>query len=1659
MVQSYTFFSMLFLVGACLIIQKDLKAQTTPDQFSGLHLWLASDSGVITSGLQVTSWEDLSGNGFNATQSDPAHQPTLIPNSASFNNLPTIEFSNADFVSFPASDSIRTVFWVLKQNHASSNILMPLLGDPSTYDFHGDNDYIWRNPSTNSNIRNGVTKLNTEQIDGTAQELPDAFSILSLVTTGNVNASNFAKDRGFNNRVWNGELAELIIFNQPLSNTEVGEIETYLANKYAPPVQLPDTLITNNFCDTTINIAQPWFTSYQWSTSESDTTSSYTFSKNGWYSVSVSNVFNVVSVDSIYVKFPTKDIPSEQIICQNDSLSLNISTNQDLYNINWSNGDTASEVILTASGEYFFSITDTFGCDYFSDTLSLSIDSFQTSFDPFATDTSFCSGNSIAAFSQNYEIIHYDWSNGSNDSSIQIIISDVYTITATDINSCTAIDSINVTITGTAPTAGFFTPSNNCINETIQFIDTSTSNDLSNIISWTWTFGDGDQSNDQNIFHSYTDTGTYQVTLTVVTDSGCSNSASLIVPIHEAPQASFTIQNQSPCIGYPIFFENGSSPIHDSIIDFVWDFDYNNDSSSLVSPSYTYENANTYSVQLIAINIYNCSDTTLEILEIDADCGDQYAPLEIGGVHLWLKGDNQFSMEDSIVSIWYDASQNNYHASQSNQSQKPFWMNSDTLINDMPYVEFNNEDFIRFTVSDSIRSVFWVLEEEKTPNDLSPILGDSITYDFHGDEDFLWRANGITSSNIIEGTTRLNSQEIDGLTQNIPDHFSLLSLVTTGNVRASSFAKDRASNQKTWNGKLAELIIFNKELSESEVLQVESYLSNKYMPPIDLPDTIYTSNFCDTTIEVSKPWHLAYLWSTSPADTTASITVNKNGWYTVSVTNIFGKASSDSVFIKFPIIDLNNTGKICLNDSAVLDLSPEITFQSINWNTGETSTSIVAVNPQQYYASIIDTLGCAYYTDTLTLTVDSFEIAIDPLPNDTSFCSGNVIEAYTGNFDINNYEWSNASTDSAINIVTGGIYTVTIENASGCFNYDSIDVTIIGTAPQAQFSVPSFSCSNESVTFQDESFPVDQSNIVEWVWNFNDGDSSNLPNPTHLFDTAGSYQIQLTVITDSGCSKSITKNLAIFTAPMASFTISNNPLCNNTNISFTNTSTPQTGTLSSLTWKLGNTGDSAFTAFVEQQFDAGTHQIILIAENSLSCKDTSSQTIEVHAAPTANFLFQGACANDSIQFMDNSNGLVSIWNWNFNNQATSNLANPKYPFSNPNQDYVVTLNTIDINSCEDDTTILVSPYPYPQASYGTINTICQNSVATLFSSSTVSEGFILNNNWTFNLNGNSYVQNKDTISFNTENNQSISLQLISASNRGCVDTLSTIITVEEKPEALFTISSLYIEENATIDLENQSQETENQYWYFNDSLINTNTTFSYQVADSGTHQIQLIAENTIGCTDTALKNIYVGPLRYDIAITKSDIILNENTNTYSIFAEIQNLTPIPVYDFQISASIYEGSSITEEWSSANPITLQEKILYEFNAKFELNNGNSLPENLCIEISNPNSGIDINALNDVSCIHNSETFQVKNLYPNPMHNTLNVEVLSPTNKTLRIEIYNLYGGKVWSNNFNLSTGINILSADVSDLKSSNYQIVFTTEENRISRYITKINPSE
>lgn len=135
-----------------------------------------------------------------------------------------------------------------------------------------------------------------------------------------------------------------------------------------------------------------------------------------------------------------------------------------------------------------------------------------------------------------------------------------------------------------------------------------------NAVAYHWNFGDGDTSSQTNPVHTYTQSGTYTVSLTSIDSNSCNISNTITIDIHILPLDSavsaFVTTDTSVCTNSSVSFSNQSSNAS------VWEWNFGDGNTSTeFNPVHTYNTPGIYTVKLIAKDTSACSvPDTLETL-------------------------------------------------------------------------------------------------------------------------------------------------------------------------------------------------------------------------------------------------------------------------------------------------------------------------------------------------------------------------------------------------------------------------------------------------------------------------------------------------------------------------------------------------------------------------------------------------------------------------------------------------------------------------------------------------------------------------------------------------------------------------------------------------------------------------------------------------------------------------------------------------------------------------------------------------------------------------------------------------------------------------------------------------------------------------------------
>ena len=484
--------------------------------------------------------------------------------------------------------------------------------------------------------------------------------------------------------------------------------------------------------------------------------------------------------------------------------------------------------------------------------------------------------------------------------------------------------------------------------------------------------------------------------------------------------------------------------------------------------------------------------------------GKVYCQIPQQNLIFWVNGNNIDTLNGRLVQ-WPDISGANNNAIQNTVGRRPYvnvtsydWGGKSTIDFRRPEVNFLTT--LSPVLSSGDFSIFIVFKADNT-NILMDLMGQ---YQISAPGRTVWAVNKLGQPNFLIG---------GGINFNVPNQgYSLISIINedvsgghktfiNSILKHSGTFSDiletnltigtRSTNylSASLDGEIAEIIIYEEELNNQERVQVENYLMNKFAPPVNFSsDLNIPYGFCDTTIS-SPNYYTSYLWSTGETD--SSIIVNDPGEYWLEGIDIFGRVSRDTIEIIRPAyndIQLQNQ-LICFNESDTITANlPQGNYTFIQWSDGNINPTRILDQNESISFAVIDSLGCTGFSNTAVVSIDNSLESIS-LGMDTSLCSGNSIQLIQSSTNITNWLWNIQDTGSTISIDTSGTYILDVINDNGCENSDTIEVTVIGTAPSLSYSIENEICQGSEFNFSESSTVPPGNNISEVIWNFGELDS------------------------------------------------------------------------------------------------------------------------------------------------------------------------------------------------------------------------------------------------------------------------------------------------------------------------------------------------------------------------------------------------------------------------------------------------------------------------------------------------------------------------------------------------------------------------------------------
>lgn len=170
------------------------------------------------------------------------------------------------------------------------------------------------------------------------------------------------------------------------------------------------------------------------------------------------------------------------------------------------------------------------------------------------------------------------------------------------------------------PTANFtVNDQSGCFPLCVDFSDLSISSDGA-LTEWSWDFGDGGTSNDQNPSYCYNQVGTFSPVFSVEDEFGCFASLSMpgmIQVVNNFPVAAFSMSSQLDC-NPPVNIQFTNTSSGTSALNSYWNFDDGSDLNQAGTPAatHTFQSTGNYDVCLTVTDQIGCEKTICKPLEI-----------------------------------------------------------------------------------------------------------------------------------------------------------------------------------------------------------------------------------------------------------------------------------------------------------------------------------------------------------------------------------------------------------------------------------------------------------------------------------------------------------------------------------------------------------------------------------------------------------------------------------------------------------------------------------------------------------------------------------------------------------------------------------------------------------------------------------------------------------------------------------------------------------------------------------------------------------------------------------------------------------------------------------------------------------------------------------
>lgn len=373
-------------------------------------------------------------------------------------------------------------------------------------------------------------------------------------------------------------------------------------------------------------------------------------------------------------------------------------------------------------------------------------------------------------------------------------------------------------------------------------------------------------------------------------------------------------------------------------------------------------------------------------------------------------------------------------------------------------------------------------------------------------------------------------------------------------------------------------------------------------------------------------------------------------------------------------------------------------------------------------------------------------------------------------------------------------------------------------------------CVGDAITFTDASL-TSSGNISNYTWNFGDGTTGSGAPVTHTYNTAGTFNVNMTITTE-GCTEDTIIPIVIDPTPVVNLG-PDIDMCLGESVQLNSPNTLGSGTYA---WSPSTALSNASAPSPTTSATSNTNYSLTFVSSN-GCAGSDLVQVLVHPLPTVS-AGNDVTACEGVPVVLQATGATN-YQWS----PATGLSNASVfnPSATPSATTTYTVTGTDANNCSNTDDITVTVLPSPSLDAGQNQNVCEGDVVQL--SATGMGSFV----WSPAVGLSSTSISDPTASPVTTTTYHVTLT--DANNCSSVD--SVIVDVDPIPEADFPDPTPVCNGNAVQFNDNSTGSIITYTWDFGDATTGTGTDPTHVYPDIGTYTVTLTTISANGCSDVA----------------------------------------------------------------------------------------------------------------------------------------------------------------------------------------------------------------